>query len=595
GNQYELSIWELATGKTLHRFLTSARVVETVAISPNGAWAVYGGGGRETPDAAFLELIDIRTGHRSVVEFSAKNDFASNGMTAMAISPDGNELCIALSSADDGISWQHRLLSTRLKFSSRTKQEQPADAPIPPGAGDWRNLSVLRTGLGTDLEYSQDGQHIAFALWNPQKVEIWNAASGTLAASRDLLSDDFDAFAFEKDDQLVIAGNFATKSIENSGTIVNQTMSSPPALLQWDWRSNKLQTSQFPAPVDISCLQYSVQHESWIIGFVGGRLNVWRPGTVEPFTELSGHQPKECWGVAFSPDSHRIYSVGDDASLNVWDTTTQGLITRRQQQTQLTSCVAVSPDGRWIATGSYDNTVVVWQAESLNVQYTLSGHTRAVRTIAFSPDSMTLASSGRDGNVCIWNMSDGTLKVTHHDDDSTIRAVEFYAEDALVNVNAKGRIAARSLQSGQQVLRNEGQEVHSLAIAPSGTLIPVPPLFAGQHPNSPILKAAAGDLLLYGEKFGPFKLLHVPTRSLWLEQHYPGTDIRSLAFTPDGRTFAVAGDDHAVHLWHVASGQEVLTFSDLPAAVNQVAFSPDGQHLAAALHDGTIRIWHAPQ
>ena len=58
--------------------------------------------------------------------------------------------------------------------------------------------------------------------------------------------------------------------------------------------------------------------------------------------------------------------------------------------------------------------------------------------------------------------------------------------------------------------------------------------------------------------------------------------------------FAVAGDDKAVHIWHTATGQEILTFADLPAEVNQVAYSPDGQMLAAALHDGTIRIWYAP-
>jgi len=42
-------------------------------------------------------------------------------------------------------------------------------------------------------------------------------------------------------------------------------------------------------------------------------------------------------------------------------------------------------------------------------------------------------------------------------------------------------------------------------------------------------------------------------------------------------------------------GQEILTFANLPAAVNQIAFSPNGQMLAAALHDGTIRIWHGPK
>ncbi len=81
----------------------------------------------------------------------------------------------------------------------------------------------------------------------------------------------------------------------------------------------------------------------------------------------------------------------------------------------------------------------------------------------------------------------------------------------------------------------------------------------------------------------------------WLERCHHGVDIRTADLSPDVRTLAVAGDDQAVHLWNVATGQELLRFSNLPAAANHVAFAPDGQTLAAALHDGTIRLWYAPR
>ena len=70
--------------------------------------------------------------------------------------------------------------------------------------------------------------------------------------------------------------------------------------------------------------------------------------------------------------------------------------------------------------------------------------------------------------------------------------------------------------------------------------------------------------------------------------------IRSLAFSPDGRTLAAGtGDDGGpalVELWGVRDGA-VLRALALPSHVQSLAFSPDGSLLASGLADGTIRVW----
>ena len=74
--------------------------------------------------------------------------------------------------------------------------------------------------------------------------------------------------------------------------------------------------------------------------------------------------------------------------------------------------------------------------------------------------------------------------------------------------------------------------------------------------------------------------------------------VDSLAFAPDGRTLAGAGNqDGRIRLWDLFSRQELLTLEPDAQSIRQLSFSPDGSALAAAAYSsdqkGVLYLWVA--
>jgi tricorn protease-like protein len=68
--------------------------------------------------------------------------------------------------------------------------------------------------------------------------------------------------------------------------------------------------------------------------------------------------------------------------------------------------------------------------------------------------------------------------------------------------------------------------------------------------------------------------------------------INAVAFGPNGRLLASVGDDKAVRLWDLATGQNVGILTGHTDVVRAVAFSPDGRLLASTGDDKTVRLWY---
>jgi sugar lactone lactonase YvrE len=72
-----------------------------------------------------------------------------------------------------------------------------------------------------------------------------------------------------------------------------------------------------------------------------------------------------------------------------------------------------------------------------------------------------------------------------------------------------------------------------------------------------------------------------------------GSNVNSVAFSPDGTRIVTGSSDATAKVWDAQSGTELLTLKGHSSTVNSVAFSPDGTRIVTGSSDYTAKVWDA--
>jgi len=319
----------------------------------------------------------------------------------------------------------------------------------------------------------------------------------------------------------------------------------------WDTATGQLKAT-LPGHKDVSILTFSPDGRTVAIGGYRKTVKLWDVQTATVKAALAG---KEGFinSVAFSPDSRTLATASlYESIVRIWNVETGALEATLAHEKEceygetLVWSVAFSTDGRTIATATSCRQVYLWDAETKKIRMTLidprlsqtvsvrsqghwvdqiqtASHASKVYAVAFSPDGHTLATAGAEGSAKLWDMPTGKLKFTLEPAEKAYPLA--FAPDA-------------------KILATSGGSTVRLWDARTGAL-----LAKLQHRGTSWSHSFSldGKLILTGSDNEKFAKLWDTSTGRLVAQLVGGDP--PVAFSPDGRTLATAGEKGAVLLW----------------------------------------------
>ena len=184
-------------------------------------------------------------------------------------------------------------------------------------------------------------------------------------------------------------------------------------------------------------------------------------------------------------------------------------------------------------------------------------------------------------------------------DDGSIRLWDMPAGHERAHLNVSGhKGVVRSLAfsaDGRRLVSTSESRMVMLWDAIEG--VPVGPLQLGRDGYNMVLFAAFcgdGRHVAVSEASGnPVEVTLLDSETGKVRNRLTGhkTGVQALAFSPDGRILATAGQDRCIKIWDWAGANLRATLDDGVGIVKSIAFSHDGSLLAFAGIDDTIRVW----
>jgi WD40 repeat protein len=602
GGDRSIRLWDLRTGKELHRFEGLSADPLSVAFSPDEKrllatsgntlheWSLRDRkpvgatgrpGSRLTPDGRSVLFLDLMNGRLTARVFDTAGGQERGQFPAgdaflhdLTLSADGKRLLLLAGTNIQLVELQPPKELCRLagrgveQVSTAVCPAQGRQAVMGGHKGglwlvDVNEGRVVRTFQGAHngsvecLALSPDGSRAASGGLDGT-IRLWNPAEGTGTGQLEGHAGGVTRLAYTPDGRLLSAGRNGDVWLWD---LSKARPAAPPANLPppptVEFSSVR---PDVPVSGEVLKLEVGSGAETCAVSPDGRRAAVAEntrlllcdlvAGKVTNSVDRPGIRFR---GLCFTPDGNQVLAVEGDGTLRLWEFSSGKEVRTFEGRHPRPQTVAVSADGRFAACGGGGRLVGfdaagglgVWETATGKLVFYEEGDQQSLRSLTFTADGTQIVSSSDDRTLRVWNAANGKQ-------EKVIRIRPWFT----------GRVS----------------------MSPDGRHFLVPRLGIGYIREATLERevGAAGDTWNQMKDVAFCGNNRVVTAS-GVQARVGGTGSEA-----DGR---LVWANNLLRLWDLETGKELKRFEGHTDVIKGVFCSTDGRRAVSLSADGTVRVW----
>jgi WD40 repeat protein len=561
---YEMKLYDLSNGREINNYKGHSSPIESVALSPDGRYALSGSGVFWNSTDNTVRLWETSTG-KEIRTFHGH----SKQVHSVTFSPDGRHI---LSCSDDKTIklWD---IATGGEIRSITVGEfnTPQCVTFSPDgrfvvtgtySGEIIILEVstgkeMRRFKGHSLEvksvvFSPDGTFVLSGS-RDGTMKLWEASNGREIKVFKGHAYDVNSVNFSSDGRYALSG------------------SDDMTMKLWDVAAGSELRTFSRDIVEIPSVACSPDGRSILSPF-GRSLYLWDIVNGKRDKIFAGHTDRVVQGAFSSDGKYAISGSGSyggiaDNSVRLWDISTgKGVVTFSEHSNGITG-VALSPDGQYALSSSFDKTMKIWEISTGRDVRTFQG---SFFCVSFSQDGKSLMATKQDTTDAFKPKT--SLKIYETKTGREIRSFEI---GSIIGVSYSSD--KRYILTGYHLELIEvatGKKIRTFSRHGHTTM---PITFS---PDTQYFATGDGDIV---------KLWNIPSGVEVRRFTGHSGNVNYITFSPDGRYIVSGGADGTIRLWDIPTGREIARFVSFIDG-EWIVITPEGYYNSSANGDKHLNV-----